>query len=497
MEFPRVAVLTIQGGGAVAIDLIGQLKGLTGARIDNRGAPTGDVELLPAAVAGTSAGAIIATLFWAGYTPEQIRDEVVRLFAPGQINAFFGRGRLFPGIRSLGIRFSGFARLVASLTALTGIRLALAYLFWPGGSWRRLLFPVWWAIRLTLTVWTILLTLPAALIGLVRGRGIFPGDGMVQAVDKLLRASPLLSPHHHGFPQTGLLRFCDVATLPDAGGLPPLFLIVTDVRRADLAIISSIDPDCSQLRIAEAARASAGFPGFFQAIRLSDRLDTCVDGGVISNFPAWIFGRQYREVLRRSTDPQLKGLAYVPWLHVGLRLPQDANPDPYSFQGFVRALVGLLLGRARLRLEDKLAELTSVKRRTVEPALPPPGAAPAGVLDFAALASQALVEAAFERGRINGRQAIEPDCFAVPPAQDITPILSDIAMRGAKLLQRWLVPESPVRCNIFLPDEETEELVLAYQVNMTGDPDEHLRLVAGEGISWLVYLEHRTVIADL
>jgi hypothetical protein len=56
MEFPRVGVITIQGGGAVAIDLIGQLQGLTGPPTDEAGQPTGDRGLLPAAIAGTSAG---------------------------------------------------------------------------------------------------------------------------------------------------------------------------------------------------------------------------------------------------------------------------------------------------------------------------------------------------------------------------------------------------------------------------------------------------------
>ena len=113
MEFPRVGVITIQGGGAVAIDLIGQLQGLVGRRRDDSGRPTGDHGVLPAAVAGTSAGAIIATLYWAGYSPEAIRDQVVQqLFARSQVNAFFGRGGgLLP------ILFRGFAAVATATSA--------------------------------------------------------------------------------------------------------------------------------------------------------------------------------------------------------------------------------------------------------------------------------------------------------------------------------------------------------------------------------------------
>jgi hypothetical protein len=44
----RASVLTIQGDGGGAIELIGQLRGLTGARYDTNGQPTGDEGLLPA-----------------------------------------------------------------------------------------------------------------------------------------------------------------------------------------------------------------------------------------------------------------------------------------------------------------------------------------------------------------------------------------------------------------------------------------------------------------
>jgi Patatin-like phospholipase len=138
MEFPRIGVITIQGGGAVAIDLIGQLQGLTGRPQDDNGRPTRDQGLLPAAVAGTSAGAIIATLYWAGYSLEAIRDKVVHLFAPSRVNNFFGLGGgLLP------VRFNGFTALAAAASAfLRGPKPFLAHLVCPGRRWW--LTPVWW-----------------------------------------------------------------------------------------------------------------------------------------------------------------------------------------------------------------------------------------------------------------------------------------------------------------------------------------------------------------
>lgn len=57
-EFDRLAVITIQGGGIYGLNLLGQLSYLTEK-----------LKVVPVAVAGNSAGSVVAALFWAGYTP--------------------------------------------------------------------------------------------------------------------------------------------------------------------------------------------------------------------------------------------------------------------------------------------------------------------------------------------------------------------------------------------------------------------------------------------
>jgi predicted acylesterase/phospholipase RssA len=490
MEFLRIAVLTIQGGGAVAIDLIGQLQGLTGRRFDENNAPTHDQGLLCAGVAGASAGAIIATLYWAGYSPPQIRDEVIKLFAADRIEAFFGRSEgLF-----FGLQFQAFSS-VADVTAATfrGPTHALKRLVSlesddPSGrdGYR------------ILAILARLLKLPfltaVTLFSLRKNRGLFPGDGMVKEIDRLLRESPLLRDYKDRLPQGTLLRFDDLASLHNRYAIP-LFLIVTDLRNADLKVISSIDQDCRQINIAEAVRASAGFPGFFQPTRLSDTLDVCVDGGVVSNFPAWIFGIDYRAKLRRSGDPQLEELAYTPWLHVGLKLPADPAPTPTSFGGFLRGLTNMLTGRARARLDDKLANVNP-KSRSVRPVAAATDGAPAGVLDFSALSNPDLVQAAYRRGRINGQQAIEHGCFDVPPRQAVEPLLKALVKKAEFILSSWTVPGSVVRANIFIPQEDGS-LVLVYQANMDGDCDCEMRFASGQGITSLVYSRRAIILSNL
>ena len=78
-EFDRLAVITIQGGGIYGLNLLGQLSYLTE-----------QLKIIPVAVAGNSAGSIVATLFWAGYTPWEIREVFAEMAAKRQLANLVG-----------------------------------------------------------------------------------------------------------------------------------------------------------------------------------------------------------------------------------------------------------------------------------------------------------------------------------------------------------------------------------------------------------------------
>ena len=61
-EFDRAAVVAIQGGGVFGLSMLGQLSAVV------------EADTAPIALAGTSAGAVVAALFWAGYSPKEIRE---------------------------------------------------------------------------------------------------------------------------------------------------------------------------------------------------------------------------------------------------------------------------------------------------------------------------------------------------------------------------------------------------------------------------------------
>ncbi len=103
--------------------------------------------------------------------------------------------------------------------------------------------------------------------------------------------------------------------------LPPqrrykLVVLATDVSRGKLVRLPwdyheyGLDPD-EQL-IADAVRASISIPFFYEPVKLAD--DYLVDGGIISNFPVWIFEPSRH---RHDTD--------VPTIGIKLSARPEAN----------------------------------------------------------------------------------------------------------------------------------------------------------------------------
>lgn len=76
----------------------------------------------------------------------------------------------------------------------------------------------------------------------------------------------------------------------------------------DLKRIYGIDP--ATFSVAKAVRMSAGFPYFFMPAKLSDmnnQKSLIVDGGLLSNFPLWIFGKNKTHLKRPVLGVKLSG----------------------------------------------------------------------------------------------------------------------------------------------------------------------------------------------
>jgi NTE family protein len=132
--------------------------------------------------------------------------------------------------------------------------------------------------------------------------GLHPGDRLLERLSELLA-------------DRGVRTFGD---LRDAHPYDPLQVVVSDItaRRILLlprdAVLFGIEPD--ELEVALALRMSSSIPIIYEPVRLTSVSDSTehllVDGGMLSNFPLWIFDRQ--------NDPETEV--------IGLRLVED-QPD--------------------------------------------------------------------------------------------------------------------------------------------------------------------------
>ena len=210
--------LVCEGGGVLGIGLVGAYAVLEarGYRVQN--------------LAGTSAGAIVATLIAAGYTAAEVRDIIFDL---------------------------DFSRITDPHPEA---RLALI-----GGRW------LGWGASV------------------LRHQGIYRGDFFLELMREKLAAKGVTT-----FRQ---LRYEDGKS-PDPRYRHKVQVIVSDVtnRRLlrlpmDAKAVLGVEPD--DLSVAEAVRMSMSIPFFFSPVRWKHpdgkQQLTLVDGGMLSNFPVWLF----------------------------------------------------------------------------------------------------------------------------------------------------------------------------------------------------------------
>lgn len=109
-------------------------------------------------------------------------------------------------------------------------------------------------------------------------KGVYSGDSIENWVKDLLI-------------KKGKTKFKDVSV----NGVSRLKIIATDITKSDVLILPDdlenygIDP--MEFEIAKAVRMSISIPFFFKPYKLKykSKIDYIIDGGVLSNFPVWIF----------------------------------------------------------------------------------------------------------------------------------------------------------------------------------------------------------------
>lgn len=450
IELDKLAVVTLQGGGVYGLTLAGQL----GRAINGFG-------IQPIAIAGTSAGAIVATLYWSGLSPEGIRNAFETLAENHQIPSLLGPFE--PEDRPFDFdSLASFKREVS--TFIEEIRSSSSVPFFERSIYTYL-------TQLLTKGPCLVLRHIRSIIRHVRNRGMFKGEHLETVIQSLMLSSPYMKNFRSDLAEImsgdSLLRFKHIRELETRRDVlfPALFITASNVRTRKIEVFNSLDDKYAETPIARAARASGGFPFFFRPVQVetADSNDWYVDGGVISNFPVWIFGQEVRRKMAQS--PRFTAAAQRPWMNVGLRRVPDAQKasdltDPRRFLG---TMFSLLTGGARDNLEELLASSITPSRIVRQPESTTGG--PTDVLDVASI-SRAKVREMYLKGAWFARRELRPLSFDIPQAakQEISDELIALVTRCCLVLGHTDNSQADFRSNLYLPNGS--KLYRRFWVNM-------------------------------
>jgi len=194
-----------EGGGVKGIGLVGAVCCLEdrGYKIKN--------------YAGTSAGAIVASLLAAGYTGKELKDIVTNI---NYLQLVYKNDIRKPKI----------------------------------------------------------LSVPQNIISLIKDKGVYSVDPIETYIEELLE-------------KKGKTTFRDISHK----GKSPLQIIASDITKGDMLVLPEgirnygIEP--MDFKISKAVSMSVSIPIFFKPVKLkyNDGMSFIVDGGILSNFPIWLF----------------------------------------------------------------------------------------------------------------------------------------------------------------------------------------------------------------
>jgi len=380
-------------------------------------------------VAGASAGAIVAALIAVGYTPKQIYEPTTQSgLLAGDLTDLFGAGR-----------WRDWERFADALkTRLEGGSLLRAWLGvpWFYRKWR------------------------APLSRLVLDHGFFDTAPIEETIDRWLRSGRVSIP-----PGQPRLLFGDL----DPSIVPPLRIIASDIDRQSPVVFSrERTPDVA---VAKAVAASIGLPFFFRPVQLA--LDgeerTLVDGGLVANFPVWIFDDARR---RRRADP-------TPI--IGFRLLERADTPHEGGTSLLRF--------ARSLLETALNANVEIHARGIDDLYTFPLEVNVSTYDFDLSASrkQALYESARQQAGYK--------------------LLRDLAPRNPRVLAMMLNEATALfvkqtgfhrhlRTNLaLLTSRETLKIVAGY--NMDEDADDRLEFELDVSACGECWMKHDLVVLDI
>ncbi|MFI5364161.1 MAG: patatin-like phospholipase family protein [Candidatus Binatia bacterium] len=437
-----------EGGGAKGLAHVGALKAAEEHGVKFVG------------VAGASAGAIIASLVAAGYTADELYNIDKQVAPRGAFDLDF----LDKLGRDTWTQFDTLKR--------RGMRLARrSNVFWlwaVAGPWfylrnRRVLKKV------------------------AAARGMFNTDELVTWLNKLL------AERVHPSGAFGTVMF---------GDLPiPLKVVGTDLTNQKIktfskpggGLVDQAQTGKEDKSVAYAVAASISIPLFFRPLEF-DGMEL-VDGGLLSNFPAWLFDDErqregpftptfgFKLVSRNIPDgpPRTRWGRLKRWVQgrwtrgAGSDRPQEEA----QMTGFLRRLVRVTLAGDEV-LETRQIESLFIVPLTVS----------VGTLDFEL--TRQKKDDLYREGRDSARTFFISELGPRAPY----PIVTGLAGAHSAMRIRLGGAEIPLRVNIAV-ETSRKRLRITYAYNMEKDADDRLEFDEGGGACGVCWTDHDFVVCDL
>jgi NTE family protein len=399
-----------EGGGAKGLAHVGALKSAEERHVRFKG------------VAGASAGAIVAALVAAGYGADELYnpDAETRGVLDRDFVTFFETKAWDQWIHLIQDIERTFARQG------------------PVSTWLKA--PLFYAKH------------RSALRRLGTKRGLFDTSSFEKWMNELLSAKiPKL-----GTPPAPV-TFEDLVEIP-------LKIIASDITSGTIKIFSrDATPNQS---VAGAVSASISIPYFFAPVIMNG--NELVDGGLLSNFPAWLFDDE-----RRRVGPQ------VPTFGFRLVERQQRKTDSTSLLDFSRRLFGTALSG------DQQLEVREVENLNTVPL-------PVSVSTFDFDLTTNNKDVLYREGLEGARNFFIREIGPKDPVE-MRRVLDLVrgAMKTALGKQ-----DVHMRVNVVMPIEKNRVRVM-YNCGMDDDPDDRLDFEIGSGATGRCWQTHAEVICDL
>jgi predicted acylesterase/phospholipase RssA/FMN phosphatase YigB (HAD superfamily) len=423
-----------EGGGAKGLAHVGALKACEERKIVFKG------------VAGTSAGAIIAGLIAVGYTAEGLfspdANDGTRVFDQDFI-ALLGRHEWYRAAGTLD-RANHFMTELGRVRSVSPEPVtANPFIGWFRSAWSGCQSLYYWT-RLGIAV--------RPLDPLARENGFFSLSGFQYWYNEKLARKLNKSP-------TQTVSFGDIDF--------DLRIVSADLRSSNIVVHSS--ETCRNRSVAEAVVASISIPLVFKPKSLgdADHPELHVDGGMLSNFPAWVFA-----------EPGKASQEQLPVVGFELVDQSAALPPNPEFFPFLQALYTTAIsGKKGLEIRGIL-NIHFV---------PIPVSASTLHLDT----TPEMRRRTYSEG-LDAARAFFPTCLQLVTQEQMAPFLYEAHRR----IIEFVGHEVHLRVNV-MDRNSLGRLSIRYRYNMDFDPDDRMDLPIEAGGAGQCFTNRKPIIVDL